>query len=105
VDEQSKYAIRREGANHPIQGGNADITKLAMVAITALLHGKGTIVLTVYDEILVEVPAELAQWARDVVYSCMMAASEQVLLTVPSAVEAQITTSWSDEDTLPEPGA
>ena len=98
--DQAEYAIRREGANHPIQGGNADITKRAMFLIDRELSGRGTIVLTVYDEILVEVDRELSTWARDTVYHGMMQASQEVLKSVPSAVEAQITTSWSEEDAV-----
>lgn len=102
--EQATFAIKREGANHPIQGGNADITKNAMALIHATLgngdEGDGRIVLTVYDEILVECRAELAEWVKDVVYTGMMVASQEVLKNVPSAVDAEITRSWSSDDRI-----
>jgi hypothetical protein len=40
----------------------------------------------------------LSGWAREVVYTGMMVASEMVLKSVPSAVEAEVTRSWSSDD-------
>jgi DNA polymerase I-like protein with 3'-5' exonuclease and polymerase domains len=97
-EEQAAFSIKREGANHPIQGGNADITKIAMALIYDALGEDGKIVLTIYDEILVEVCEALSGWAREVVYTGMMVASEMVLKSVPSAVEAEVTRSWSSDD-------
>jgi DNA polymerase I-like protein with 3'-5' exonuclease and polymerase domains len=101
TERDQEFAIRREGANHPIQGGNADITKMAMVLIDRYLDGHGTIVLNVYDEIVVEVQTEFAWWARKVVEQCMNLAASDVLVDVPSKVEAQVTRSWSETDALP----
>jgi len=97
-EEQAAFSIKREGANHPIQGGNADITKIAMALIYDALGEDGKIVLTIYDEILVETSEALSSWAREVVYTGMMVASEMVLKSVPSAVEAEVTRSWSSDD-------
>lgn len=102
-DRAQEFAIKRAGANHPIQGGNADITKMAMILIESQLEKRGTIVLQVYDEIVVEVLEADAWWARDVVESCMNLAGAEVLTTVPCAVEAQVSTSWSEEDALQNP--
>ena len=44
AEEKHRYAARREGANHPIQGSNADITKLAMILIAGALGDNGTVV-------------------------------------------------------------
>lgn len=101
TERDQEFAIRREGANHPIQGGNADITKMAMVLIDRYLDGHGTIVLNVYDEIVVEVEPEFAWWARSIVEQCMNLAASDVLVDVPSKVEAQVTRSWSESDALP----
>ena len=99
-DDEMRFAIQRAGANHPIQGGNADITKMAMALVHHYLDGCGTIVLNVYDELVVEVPREQAPWAREVVERCMNIAAQDVLVDVPSVVDAKISTSWSDADEL-----
>ena len=103
TERDQEFAIKREGANHPIQGGNADITKMAMVLIERYLRGHGTIVLNIYDEIVVEVEEPFAWWARDVVEQCMNLAASDVLVDVPSRVEAQVTRSWSESDALENP--
>jgi DNA polymerase-1 len=91
----------RAGANHPIQGTNADVTKLAMHLIQERVqpHG-GMVVLQVYDEIVTEVPEPLAPWAEGVVSSCMKAAAEVVLTDVPAAVDSIISRSWSSLDAV-----
>jgi DNA polymerase-1 len=98
-DKYERFGIQRAGANHVIQGTSADITKLAMLLIHSSLEGlPGVIVLQVYDEIVVEVPEYLAEWAKDMVQSCMHVAAEEVLNTVPCQVDAVISRSWSEED-------
>lgn len=72
---QTINRIRRQAANHPVQGGSADITKLAMLryegwwvpfakanGINYLKYG---IVLTVHDELVVEVPLKFVAIAKE----------------------------------------
>lgn len=93
--------IRREGANHPIQGGNADITKLAMGCIQPQLAAfGGSILLSVYDELVAEVPEQHAEEARRIVDEGMRMAASVVLTTVPVAVDCVISRSWSEQDAL-----
>lgn len=101
-DQGQKFAVMREGANHPIQGTNADITKLAMHLIQEKIapHGGG-VRLNIYDETVTEMPDHLAQWGKSVVESCMIAAAEMVLTDVPAQVDATISRSWSDLDAIP----
>lgn len=92
--------VRREGANHPIQGGNADITKLAMILIQEqLLPLSGSVLLTVYDEVVCEVPEEHAAEAKQIVETAMIAAAESVLKTVPVKVDCVTSPSWDEKDT------
>jgi DNA polymerase I-like protein with 3'-5' exonuclease and polymerase domains len=93
--------IRREAANHPIQGGNADVTKLAMVLIQEELEPLGgSIVAQVYDEIVCEVPAEHAFTAKEVVAGCMRDAAATVLKEVPIAVDAVVSPSWNEKEAV-----
>ena len=97
-DKAQYFAVQREGANHPIQGTNADVTKMAMGMMWEILEGKGTIVLQVYDEIVVECPEHLAPWTLNVVESCMRVAAETVLTDIPAVVDPMISRSWSKND-------
>src|SRR5690606_33895606 len=80
-------SIRRAGANHPIQGCNADVTKLAMALIDQFVapYG-GRVVLQVYDEIVTEVPRRYAEQAYAEVRAAMLAAANPVFDNVPVAV-------------------
>lgn len=99
--DQDKWGAARAGANHPIQGSNADATKLAMVLIHQHLKDYGGhIVLQIYDEIVVEIPREYATYAKRVVEQDMLLAGKQVLQTVPCEVDAVISTSWAEEDAV-----
>lgn len=99
-DKYERFGIQRAGANHVIQGTSADITKLGMVLVTEMLQGYGTIVLQVYDEIVVEVPEEYADWAKEVVQIGMVEAAKEVLKTVPVAVDAVVSRSWNEDDAI-----
>lgn len=99
-DRGEIFGIQRAGANHVIQGTSADITKLAMVLIHDMLDGCGTIVLQVYDEIVVEVEEQYATWAKEVVEIAMLNAAEAILSTVPVAVDAVVSRSWNEDDAI-----
>jgi DNA polymerase-1 len=96
-------SIRRQGANHVIQGSNADVTKLAMVMTQEMLRPMGgSVRLQVYDEIVASVPEKHGTAAAHVVYSCMMAAAEEVLHKVPAAVDCVVSPSWSETQAILE---
>lgn len=97
-DEGERGMVKRRGANHVIQGANADVTKLAMVLIHENLNGRGNIVLNVYDEIVTEVDEEIAPLALDLVRESMVMAAQSVLVDVPVTVDAVISHSWSEAD-------
>jgi len=89
--------IRRQGANAPIQGTNADITKLAMIEIDTELakYGfSGDIIIQVHDEIVVLARKDQAENIKIIVVDAMIAAGEKVLKTVPVKVEAYISDVW-----------
>jgi len=93
--------IRREGANFPIQGGNADVTKLAMVLIQEALQPLGgSVIVQVYDEILSEVPEAHATTAKEIVVEAMTMAAETIIKTVPVKVDCVISPTWAEEDKI-----
>ena len=89
--------ILREGKNHIIQGGGADIIKLAMVQIrNKNPYGKDfRILLQVHDELLLEVRRDLAESAMAFVKKEMEDAEQPFLGTIPAKTEEKIKDRWS----------
>lgn len=90
-------AIKRQGANMPIQGTNADITKIAMVDLHGQLtdYGyRGNIVLQVHDEIVVLAHKSQVDAIKPIVVESMMAAGQRLLPTIPVEVDAYVSEYW-----------
>lgn len=84
--------------NIPVQGTAADIVKKALamlVPVTKRLGG--SIIATVHDEILLEVPESAAQEAAHELKSMMEAAGAYYLKRVPVVAETLIADSWADK--------
>lgn len=93
--------LERQAGNAPIQGANADVTKLAMAVAQPLLDEiGGYIVLQVYDELVAEVPEEHAERGAAIVTQAMVEAARTVLRTVPVQVDCVISKSWSEKDVV-----
>ncbi|HOA23135.1 MAG TPA: DNA polymerase I [Aggregatilineales bacterium] len=92
----ARRAAEREAVNMPIQGTAADIMKLAMIKLHRALAEQGMrsqIVLQVHDELLLEVPEEEAEEARELVCEVMENAYP---LDVPLKVDAHIGQNWGE---------
>jgi DNA polymerase I-like protein with 3'-5' exonuclease and polymerase domains len=80
----------------PIQGAEADGVKRALCLLAESLRELGgMIVLTVYDEIVVEVPEGVAEESLELVKSSMIGGMQPLLPDVPVVVEAEIRRSWA----------
>ena len=92
----SRAAAERIATNTPIQGSAADLMKLAMVRVDAVLGERfpeAKILLQVHDELLVEAPEGQA----DDVAACVRQQMENVYpLEVPLDCEAAIGPNWDD---------
>jgi DNA polymerase-1 len=83
----------RMATNAPIQGTAADILKLAMIALDKRLDDAATMLLTVHDEIVIEVPETRAEEVAGIVKETM----ENIFpLVVPLKVDAHYGRSWYD---------
>jgi DNA polymerase I len=85
---------RRKAINARIQGSAADILKLAMIAVDRRLRDEqpgAHLLLTVHDELVLEVPAEQAEVVAQLVKSEMEGVAD---LKVPLVVETGWGTSW-----------
>jgi DNA polymerase-1 len=87
---------RRMALNAPIQGGAADILKLAMIAVDRALGGSSldcTMVLTVHDELVFDVDKRTLNQATGLVKEAMEAAYD---LSVPMRVDLGWGKNWAD---------
>ncbi|MEX2209823.1 MAG: DNA polymerase I [Patescibacteria group bacterium] len=91
-----REAAKRMAINMPIQGTQADILKLAMIALDRKLAGTFPdthLLLTVHDELVLEVPTARLVAAAALVEETMRDAYE---LSVPVAVSVTAGRSWGD---------
>jgi DNA polymerase I-like protein with 3'-5' exonuclease and polymerase domains len=72
--------------NHPVQGLNADITKLALVKLSKVLAETGAkLICTVHDEILLECPIAEAKHISYLLHPSLHGcSSSQVSVSDPS---------------------
>ena len=94
------FRIRQMGErmaqNAPVQGGAADIFKLAMVNLDAELEQRrmaARMVLTVHDEVVLEVPTSEVEAAVALVREVM---ESVCVLAVPLRVDIATGTTWAD---------
>ncbi|RYE91092.1 MAG: DNA polymerase I, partial [Myxococcales bacterium] len=91
-----RLQAERIAQNTPIQGTAADILKLAMVGLREPVVPGATMVLTVHDELLFEVPHGHEQAAMDRAREVMEGVGASLKLDVPLRVEAGFGRSWAD---------
>ncbi|MBW2731647.1 MAG: DNA polymerase I [Deltaproteobacteria bacterium] len=90
----ARAAAERMARNTPIQGTAADLIKLAMIAVEAALAPTGArMILTVHDELVLEVPEERAEEVAGVVREAMMGV---MALDVPLAVDIAWGRHWGE---------
>lgn len=96
--EYVKYIskVKREGFNHIIQGGAADITKIAMVNIANKnpFGDKLRILIQVHDELDLECHKSITQDAVKFVENEMLEAERPFLKETPAAVDYKISDCW-----------
>ena len=86
----------RAAINAPIQGGAADITKMAMIKVQQELESrnmKTKMLLQVHDELVFEVPEDEVEQAKALVKETM---ENIVQLSVPLIVEIGIGKNWKE---------
>lgn len=89
--------LKRQGANGPIQGTNADITKMAMVNIYDEVQDAGYnahIILQVHDEIVIMAQKNQAEAVKSMLEETMRKTAEKIITKVPVKADATISTMW-----------
>ncbi len=95
-----RLALEREAINMPIQGGNADLIKIAMIRIQHALQEKKMktrMILQVHDELVFEVPVEELERTRLLVKALMEGVAK---LDVPIKVEMKVGKNWYEAETM-----
>jgi DNA polymerase-1 len=95
--KSSNFAVReaakRQAANMPIQGTEADLMKLAMLAVEQKLDGLGKQLLQIHDSILVECPEKNA----DKVAAILKETMEDIYdLDIKLKVDVKIGKNWGE---------
>ncbi len=90
---QIRSAAERVTVNLPIQGTAADILKRAMIDLHRVLPADSPMILTVHDELLLEVPEARAGEIAALVRERMEGAAE---LSVPLTVDVGVGRTWKD---------
>jgi DNA polymerase-1 len=90
------YASLPNALNTPIQGTAADIIKRTLADLPAELNDTpARIVACIHDEIILEVEADQAETAQQILEQVMVSAGEHYLTDVPVVVEGTIADSWA----------
>ena len=93
---RTRSFAERAAINAPIQGGAADIIKMAMIRVEKVLKEKNIpaqLLLQIHDELIFEVPENNAEIAKKIIKENM----EQVIqLSVPLIVDVGIGKNWRE---------
>lgn len=84
-----------ELVNQPVQGLNADVTKTALGELVWLVPEGAMLLLSPYDEIVVECPEAIASEVAKLMQQEMIAAATPLLNPIPVEVEVKIGPTWS----------
>lgn len=95
-DPNRRSFAERQAINAPLQGGNADIIKKAMIKLSRLLKEKrleAYMLLQVHDELIFEIAEKDLQKAEPFIVNTMQSI---VSLSVPLVVEANVGNTWAE---------
>lgn len=90
-----RSGAERQAINAPMQGTAADLIKLAMIEVQALLDRERRatrMIMQVHDELVFEVPEDEIDWARDAVPRVMASVAPQ--MKVPLLAEVGVGPNW-----------
>src|SRR5712691_891089 len=93
---QVRMEAERQAMNTPVQGSAADLIKKAMIDLQREIRRRGLrarLILQIHDELLLEVPEEEAEQARELVRQVMEGA---LALDVPLVADARLGATWAD---------
>jgi DNA polymerase I len=93
---QIRAEAERQAMNTPVQGSAADLIKKAMIDLDREIRRRGLrarLILQIHDELLLEVPEEEAEQARELVRRVM---EDALALDVPLVADARLGATWAE---------
>jgi DNA polymerase I-like protein with 3'-5' exonuclease and polymerase domains len=89
--------VLREGRNHIIQGGGADIIKIAMVEIYQKnpFGDKLKLALQIHDEVITQVHESIKQEALEFIIKTMEEVEQRFLGVIPAKADGKLKERWS----------
>jgi len=100
ASEQARARAEREAINAPIQGTAADIIKIAMLRMPAILKEQGlhaVMLLQVHDELVFECPQDEVAATAQIVRKTMR---EAMHLRVPLKTDAKVGLNWAEMERI-----
>ena len=94
ADKWVRAAAERRCRSTLVQGGAADVVKLAMINVHRTLPDDWYMISQIHDELTLEVPKEMAEQAAEELSEIMTDAGEQLGMRVPLVAEANIGNNW-----------
>lgn len=95
-DEGVRMGAERQLFNSLIQGGAADILKMAMIRVDAMLPPEIKLSMTVHDEIVLAAPDEYVAQAEQILTEAMTGEGIQKYLCVPLKIDVHSVDRWSE---------
>jgi DNA polymerase-1 len=89
-----RQGAERAAANMPIQGTEADLMKMAMLALDKKLGGLGDQLLQIHDSILVEAPEENAEKVAEIMRETMESVYPE--LNIKLKVDVSVGKNWGE---------
>ena len=103
LDQGARSAAERQAVSVTISGSAADLFKIAMIQCDQMLlreQWEGHILMTVHDELVVEIPEEFAEDGLALVKHAMEEIANpftgEPMLSVPIVADAKIVDRWSE---------
>jgi DNA polymerase I-like protein with 3'-5' exonuclease and polymerase domains len=95
ANEGVRMGAERQAFNSLIQGGAADLIKMSMIRVDAMLPPEVSLIMTVHDELILTSPEDMAQEAAVILKEAMTGSEIQSLVKVPLNVDVHIVDRWS----------
>lgn len=95
-DDGIRMSAERQTFNSLIQGGAADLIKLAMVRLDANLPDEAKLVLSIHDELVVTAPDDVVDDVMEIMKDAMMGEGIQKLIKTPLKIEIAAADRWSE---------
>jgi DNA polymerase I-like protein with 3'-5' exonuclease and polymerase domains len=94
-DAWARFNLHTE---YVVSGSCADLIKVAMIKVSSVMPSDVHLIATVHDELIYDVPVDMAEQYRGVIRQTMIEAFVEMFGTeVPVEVEAKVCANWGEK--------